>query len=578
MPILDLGEINASFNIRVPVGTIVIWSGTIDNIPKGWHLCDGTGGTPDLRDKFVVGAGNEYQPKDEGGEKEVTLTIGQMPNHKHILNYYVEDASSWGTQADRIDVTDKIRSNSTAQPDNNVRFTGTSGSDKPHNNLPPYYALAYIMKLTADETDLKATATVDNTIGTPHVEVTVQDGKTLDFVFSGIKGEQGEDGSTGVGQSMEGKKVKPTVDSEVTAGEGAEIFNDYRERLFNSVDVPIQGNVASGKYSHAEGTQSTASGSYSHAEGLRTTSSGHYSHAEGENTIASGSDSHAEGQSTVASGIMSHAEGYNTTASGNYSHAGGGSSVASGHYSHAAGYNIIAHYMETVIGRFSVDSGASDTSSASVISFLAVGKGSSINTRSNAFRVASDGVYGTEAFKNSGADYAEMFEWEDGNLNNEDRVGRFVTLHGEKIRFANAQDDFILGIVSGNPSIVGDDHEDMWQGMYVRDVFGRHIFEDVWVEDELDPDGNVIVPAHMETREKINPNYDHAVKYVGRQNRPEWSAVGMVGKLVMIDDGSCQIDGWCKPGDGGVATFSQDRTRYRVISRLDETHVKILIL
>lgn len=61
MPILDLGLLNRQFIVRVPIGTIVIWSGTIDDIPKGWHLCDGEDDTPDLRDKFVSEANNTYK-------------------------------------------------------------------------------------------------------------------------------------------------------------------------------------------------------------------------------------------------------------------------------------------------------------------------------------------------------------------------------------------------------------------------------------------------------------------------------------------------------------------------------------
>src|SRR5690606_24439652 len=64
-------------------GVIVMWSGSADNIPEGWALCDGTDGTPDLRDRFIVGAGGEYAVGATGGAKEVTLTTAQMPKHSH---------------------------------------------------------------------------------------------------------------------------------------------------------------------------------------------------------------------------------------------------------------------------------------------------------------------------------------------------------------------------------------------------------------------------------------------------------------------------------------------------------------
>lgn len=103
------------------------------------------------------------------------------------------------------------------------------------------------------------------------------------------------------GKSMAGQSVKPTSGTTVTAGEGAEIFNDFRDRIFSGTTV-YAGNVASGAYSHAEGGNTTASGVGSHAEGGNTTASIAYSHAEGYKTTAGGVYSHAEGNSTTASG------------------------------------------------------------------------------------------------------------------------------------------------------------------------------------------------------------------------------------------------------------------------------------
>jgi hypothetical protein len=99
---------------------------------------------------------------------------------------------------------------------------------------------------------------------------------------------------------------------------------------------------AIGNYSHAEGDNTQAKGDYSHAEGQETLASGSYSHAEGYNTISSGSYSHAEGDSTQAIGIASHAEGGGTNASGIGSHAEGIYTQARGAYSHAEGNNAFA--------------------------------------------------------------------------------------------------------------------------------------------------------------------------------------------------------------------------------------------
>ena len=70
----------------IPSGIIVMWSGSSDAIPDGWHLCDGTNNTPDLRDKFIIGAGSEYQPGNVGGDKTKTLSTNNLPSHSHSFS------------------------------------------------------------------------------------------------------------------------------------------------------------------------------------------------------------------------------------------------------------------------------------------------------------------------------------------------------------------------------------------------------------------------------------------------------------------------------------------------------------
>ena len=72
-----------STSSSVPQGSIIPWYGSIGNVPKGFALCDGKIGTPDLRDTFLVGAGNSYKLGNTGGVNMVTLTIAQMPSHEH---------------------------------------------------------------------------------------------------------------------------------------------------------------------------------------------------------------------------------------------------------------------------------------------------------------------------------------------------------------------------------------------------------------------------------------------------------------------------------------------------------------
>lgn len=135
---------NGSTLVKAPIGTIVIWSGTVDDIPTGWHLCDGTNGTPDLRDKFVLGAGSSHDVGDSGGEEAHTLSVDEMPSHSHSYNVGMNTSISTDDGLTPLIMVDSSTN------ENGIHFTGGS---QPHNNMPPYYTLCYIMKLTADETD-----------------------------------------------------------------------------------------------------------------------------------------------------------------------------------------------------------------------------------------------------------------------------------------------------------------------------------------------------------------------------------------------------------------------------------------
>lgn len=115
------------------------------------------------------------------------------------------------------------------------------------------------------------------------------------------------------------------------------------------------------------------------------------------------------------------------------------------------------------------------------------------------------------AWTGGGADYAEYFEWSDGNPENEDRRGFSVSLVGSKIKKAESGEQ-VIGVISGNPSVVGDASWNKWAGKYLRDDFGSYI---------LDENGH----------RTLNPSYDPDVAYTSRSQRPEWGCVGLVGKL-----------------------------------------------
>lgn len=203
----------------IPSGIILLWSGSIASIPSGWALCNGSSGTPDLRDRFVVGAGTTYSVGDIGGAASVTLTSAQIPSHTHTITT-TGSASSENAHAHTFSGTTSGQSNSHshgasvsdpghahastnngayngggpglamgiggntpgyattsattgisvsiggADADHSHTYSGTTsttaahthtltlsstaastGGGTSHENRPPYYALAYIMRL-----------------------------------------------------------------------------------------------------------------------------------------------------------------------------------------------------------------------------------------------------------------------------------------------------------------------------------------------------------------------------------------------------------------------------------------------
>lgn len=212
----------------------------------------------------------------------------------------------------------------------------------------------------------------------------------------------------------------------------------------------------------------------------------------------------------------------------------------------------------------------------------------------NAFRVNGVVCYSYQGVNTSGADYAEYFEWEDGNPDGEDRVGYFVTHSGEKIKIAK-EDDFIIGIVSATPAIIGNNPEE-WNNRFLKDIYGRTKYEKVLIPDkyvdnttetkEIGLDGKPVVikerilieKEHYEDVPILNPDFDESQEYIERDKRKEWSCVGFMGKLVVKDDGTCVSGGFCKCNNDGIATNSLNSTRYRVLKRLDNSHIKVLIL
>ena len=120
-------------------GMIILWSGAENAIPSGWVLCNGSNSTPDLRDRFVVGAGSAYSVGNTGGSSSVTLTVNQIPAHGHTI----PRASGTETNFDNTG----LRGGPGYYTNTAYWLTSyNTGGGQAHENRPPYYALCYIMK------------------------------------------------------------------------------------------------------------------------------------------------------------------------------------------------------------------------------------------------------------------------------------------------------------------------------------------------------------------------------------------------------------------------------------------------
>jgi len=149
-------------------GMILLWSGAIGSVPSGWNLCDGTNGSPDLRDRFIVGAGNSYSVNQIGGSADATLVAHSHtatstssssssvsdPGHTHQLPYG-NDLYGTSTGSGLAGYSPPVRDNTYSATTGITVATSTStstsiasaGTSATNANLPPYYALAYIYKL-----------------------------------------------------------------------------------------------------------------------------------------------------------------------------------------------------------------------------------------------------------------------------------------------------------------------------------------------------------------------------------------------------------------------------------------------
>jgi microcystin-dependent protein len=147
--------VQTAVGTTIPTGMINLWYGAIGSVPAGWYLCDGANGTPDLRDKFVVGAGSTYSVAAVGGTADAVVvthnhtatSVVTDPTHSHTFTNYAQPNTGatsplFGNSASTATFSTNAASTGITVATTNAS-AGVSGTNA---NLPPYYALCYVMK------------------------------------------------------------------------------------------------------------------------------------------------------------------------------------------------------------------------------------------------------------------------------------------------------------------------------------------------------------------------------------------------------------------------------------------------
>jgi trimeric autotransporter adhesin len=241
--------------------------------------------------------------------------------------------------------------------------------------------------------------------------------------------------------------------------------------------------------------------------------------------------------------------------------------IASGDFSHAEGDGTStggfpgAHIM-----------GKSGTAHAPWSWFLANGLAGGGFGIGAAIYSDGTGVADRGWFTGIAGDYAELFETTDGEAID---CGYFVTLDGEKVRKATATDDFVVGVTSATPAFMGDSGHLRWKHKFVTDEWGKVQTHEVTIPARKNEEGDVIVQERTDVEPVLNSEFDAEREYISRMDRPEWVPVALMGKVLVRDDGTCEVNSYCESNAEGIATASTEG--FRVMGRTGSNQILILM-
>ena len=288
----------------------------------------------------------------------------------------------------------------------------------------------------------------------------------------------------------------------------------------------------------------------------------------------------------------------NLTANGVASFAEGAAVTTTSNYSHAYGNNVHTNGIEGVLiqgkngwaKNLTADSNQTEYSIQLAYGDNATGSagpnGIGMILTCEAPAPAPNGFGSASSWTTSGADYAEYFEWKDGNVAAEDRIGYFVTLEKDKIKKCDVSEE-VVGIITATAGVIGDAAELAWSGTNNKDEFGRDIKElsykyailDKYPEKysevkHLPDDEKLLEIVQVTPVEIVRPSKDFISEkeYIPRRFRKEWSPVGLMGKIYVRDNGKCLAGEKC----GCQAGIAVPGNHWRVLKRVNENVIQVL--